>query len=101
MSRSCCGKIVGLRTIAQVIDGNAAAKIDVFERVTRLVMNRDEVFPHAFERFRKRLDVGRLRADVNVYAADVDEIRSLQAAAKSGENLRRGDAKLRREQRGL
>ena len=71
-------KLICLRTIAQVVHRNAAAEIDVFERVARLAMNRDQVFPHALECFGKWLDVGRLRADVNVNAADMDQIRILQ-----------------------
>ena len=45
----------------------------MFERVASLAMNGHQVVPHALERFAERLDVGRLRADVNVNAAHVNE----------------------------
>ena len=37
-----------------------------------LLVNRDQVFPHAFKRLRERLNIGRLRADMDVNAANVD-----------------------------
>ena len=85
-------QLICLRTIAQIIHRNAAAKIDVFQRVTRLAMNRHQVIPHALESFGERLDVRRLGADVNVYAADVNQFGMLQTAAKCVEDFRRRDA---------
>ncbi len=67
------GKLICLRTIAQIVHRDAAAQVDVLERVARLAMNRHQVVPHALEGFGERLDVRRLRADVNVYAADVNQ----------------------------
>ena len=83
------GKLIGLRSIAQVVDGNAAAEIDVFERVSRLAMNRDQMFPHAPECFSKRLYIGRLRSNVDMDATDFDEIRFLEATTKRVEHFRR------------
>jgi hypothetical protein len=40
------------------------------------------MLPHALEGFGERLYVGRLRADVYVYSADVDQLRVPEAAAE-------------------
>ena len=69
------GKLIRLRTIAQVVNRNAAAEIDVLERVAGLAMNRDQMLPHAAKGFRERFDVRCLRTDVNVNAANVNQIR--------------------------
>src|SRR5205823_4435246 len=45
--------------------------------------------------------VGRLRADVYVYAADMEQIRQRERAVEGFAHFGRGDAKLRREQRRL
>ena len=86
-------KLIGLRTIAQIIHRNAAAEIDVFECQTGLAMNRHQMVPHALESFRERLDVRSLRPDVNMNPANVDQIGVLQTAAKCFENFRGRDAK--------
>ena len=81
------GQLICLGTIAEVVDGNAAAEIDVLERVPGLAMNRDEVLPHAPESFGEWLDVGRLRADVNVNTANVDQIGFLETTPKRCEDF--------------
>src|SRR5437868_7124297 len=94
-------KVVGLRAVAEVVDGDAAAEVDVFERVARFVVDGLQVFPHRLERGGERLNVGRLRADVYVYAGDVQVFGRAQREAEGFEDFRRGDAKLRGHQRGL
>ena len=73
-------QLIRLRTIAQVIHRNAAAQIDMLERQSCFAVDRHEVIPHALERFGERLDIRCLRSHVNVYAADVNQIRVLQTA---------------------
>ncbi len=82
------GQIVCLRTIAQIVHRNPAAKVDMLERQTRLSMNRHQVVPHAFESFGERLDVRCLRTDVDVYAADVDQFGMPQSAPKCVQDFR-------------
>ncbi len=90
-----------MRTVAQVVDGNSAAEIDVFERVPRLAVKRQEMLPHGFESLGERLYVRSLRADVDMYAADVDEFRMKQSTPEGFEDFRVGDAELRGQQCGL
>ena len=88
------GQLIGLRSIAQVIHRNAAAEINVLERQAGFVMNRHQMGPHALERFRERLDVRSLRANVNVNTADVNQLGILQATPESVEHFGRRDAEL-------
>ena len=88
------GKLIGLCFIAQIVDGNSAAQVDVFERVAGLAVQRDEMFPHGFEGFGERLNVRRLRADVNVYATDVNEFRMEKRTTEGVEHIGVGDAEL-------
>src|ERR1044071_5510965 len=95
------GQLLRHRAVAQVVDGNSAAEIDVFERVPRLAVQREEMLPHGFESLGERFYVRSLRADVDVYAADVDEFGMKQPAPEGFEDFRVGDAELRGQQRGL
>src|SRR5215208_8423357 len=95
------GQLVGLRAVAQVVDGDAAAEVDVFERMARLLVDRLQVLPHRLEGGGEGLDVGRLRADVDVYAGDVEQLGRAQRAAEGVEDFGRSDAELRGHQRRL
>ena len=94
-------QLICLRTVTQIVNRYAATQVDVLERVASLAMNRDEMFLHALERFGERLNVRRLRADVNVNTAYMNEVRPLQTTPKRGEHFGRRNTKLRRQQRGL
>jgi hypothetical protein len=87
-------KLIRLRSIAQVVHGNAATEIDVFESVSGFTMYRDQVLPHASECFGKWSDVGRLGSNVNVNSANFNQVRPLEPATKRRQHFGRGDAEL-------
>src|ERR1044072_6603479 len=94
-------QLFGLRAVSQIIYGNAAAEIDVLEREAGLAMNGHQVVPHAPEGFRKRLDIRRLRTNMNVNSTNVNQLRMLQPTTKSFQHFRCRDAKLGSQQRRL
>ena len=93
-------KLVGCERRGGILR-DAAAEVDVFERMSGFAMERDEVFPHRFEGVGEGFDIGRLRADMDVYAANADEFGMLQSAAEGVWHFRRGDAELGGQERGL
>ena len=94
-------QLVRHRFISQVVDGNSAAQVYVLQRVACLAVKRDEVFPHGLESLCERLNVWRLRAYVNVYAADVQEFGMLKGTSKSIKHIGVRDAELGSEKRCL
>ena len=73
---------IRLRSIAEIVDRDAATKIDVLEGMSGFAIDDHQVFPHASERLGERLDVWCLGSNVNVNARDMDEFGILQGTSE-------------------
>src|SRR6266508_3422855 len=90
-----------LQVVAQVIDGNAPADVDVLQFVSGLPMQPEQVIPHRRQGLDVRFGIGRLRAYVNVQPDEVDQVGALQSLNHHLAGVGRRDAELRRVERRL
>src|SRR6266508_4229511 len=93
--------LFGVHVVAQVIDGDTPADVDVLQFVAGLPMQPEQVIPHRRQGLDVRFGIGRLRAYVNVQPDEVDQVAALQSLNHHLAGVGRRDAELRRVERRL
>ena len=93
--------LVGVGLVAQIVDRDAAADVDMLQPVARLAMQPEQVLPHRGKGLDIRLGIRRLRADVNMDARQMDPLRLPDRTKHHLARLRGRDAELRRVERRL